>query len=78
VSFDRMILLRVPSARHLDGRMWATPDETRDSITGLYQRAWKHTDATIAELPLDTPVTVPWWGDADVTLGRILVHMAAG
>jgi hypothetical protein len=57
--------------------MWATPDESRDFITDLYRRAWKHTDATIAELPLDTPATVPWWGDADVTLGRILVHMIA-
>jgi hypothetical protein len=25
-----------------DAAMWATPDETRDSITGLYQRARKH------------------------------------
>ena len=57
--------------------MWATPDESRDFITDLYRRAWKHTDATIAELPLDTPARVPWWGDADVTLGRILVHMIA-
>jgi hypothetical protein len=58
--------------------MWAAPDETRDFITGLYRRAWRHADATIAELPLDAPATVPWWGeDGTVTLGRILVHMTA-
>ena len=58
--------------------MWAAPDETRDFITGLYRRAWKHADATIAELPLDATASVPWWGeDAEVTLCRILVHMTA-
>ena len=32
--------------------------------------------ATITALPLDTPATVSWWGKgAEVTLGRILVHM---
>jgi hypothetical protein len=56
--------------------MWAAPDEGRDDIIGLYQRAWQHTNATIADLPLDTPATVPWWGEgAEVTLGHILVHM---
>jgi hypothetical protein len=56
--------------------MWAAPDETRDFITGLYRRAWQHADATIAELPLDAPATIPWWGeDAEATLGHILVHM---
>jgi len=58
--------------------MWAAPDESRDLITGLYRRAWRHADATIAGLPLDAPATVPWWGeDAVTTLGRILVHMTA-
>jgi hypothetical protein len=57
--------------------MWAAPDETREFITGLYQRAWKHADVTIAELPLDARATVPWWGGAEVTLGRVLVHITA-
>ncbi len=58
--------------------MWVAPDETRDFITGLYRRAWQHADATITELPLDAPATVPWWGEGGtVTLGRILVHMTA-
>ncbi|HTR93159.1 MAG TPA: DinB family protein, partial [Trebonia sp.] len=58
--------------------MWAAPDETRDFITGLYRRAWKHADATITELPLDTAARVSWWGaGAETTLGDILVHMTA-
>jgi hypothetical protein len=61
-----------------DAGMWAGPDETKDSVTGLYRRAWQHADSAIAALPLDTAVTVPWWGDgAATTLGHILVHMTA-
>jgi uncharacterized damage-inducible protein DinB len=58
--------------------MWATPDESRDEIVGLYRRSWQLADETIAELPLDAPGTVPWWGDQGaVTMHRILVHMIA-
>jgi Protein of unknown function (DUF664) len=56
--------------------MWATPGESRDYITGLYQRAWQHSDATIAELPLGATALVPWWG-TELTLGHILVHVTA-
>ena len=34
-------------------------------------------DATIAELPLDTVGSVWWWGDADVTLHHVLLHVIA-
>jgi len=59
--------------------MWATADESRESIVDLYQRVWKHSDATISELPLDAPGTVPWWPEDKrrVTLQQILVHMIA-
>ena len=57
--------------------MWATPDESRDFITGLYRRAWQHTEATIAELPLDAAATVPWWGGAKLSLGHVMVHVTA-
>ena len=57
--------------------MWATADETREQIVGLYHRAWAHTDATIDALPLDAAGRVPHWPDerADVTLHQILVHV---
>jgi hypothetical protein len=58
--------------------MWATTEESREDIVGLYQRVWEHADATIATLPIDASGTVPWWGDhGDVTLDRVLVHMVA-
>lgn len=58
--------------------MYATVDESRDGIVGLYRRATAHADATIAALDLDAEGHVPWWGDAanPVTLHWILVHMA--
>lgn len=58
--------------------MWATADESREEIIGLYHRAWAHSDATIEALALDAIGHVPWWGDrSEVTLHLILVHMIA-
>ena len=57
--------------------MWATAEESRDDILGLYRRAWAHSDATIAALDLDATGAVWWWPEERrvVTLHRILVHM---
>jgi hypothetical protein len=59
--------------------MWATPDETREQVVGLYHRAWAHADATIDALPLDAVGTVPWWSAErrNPTLHTVLVHMTA-
>ena len=59
--------------------MWATPEETREDIIGLYRRVWAHADETIARLPLTATGFVPWWREASnpVTLARILVHVTA-
>ncbi|MFF1510401.1 DinB family protein [Streptomyces sp. NPDC058326] len=58
--------------------MWATADESREDILGLYERARAHADATIEALPLDAMGRVAWWGDnGDVTLQRIMLHMTA-
>jgi uncharacterized damage-inducible protein DinB len=59
--------------------MWATADESREMIVGLYHRAWAHSDATIHALPLDAIGRVPWWPEdrSEVTLHTILVHMIA-
>ena len=77
-----------PSPEHLpwfeDGAepnadMWATPDETRASVLGLWERVRAHSEQTVAELPLDTPGVVPWWAPdkRDVTLHQVLVHLLA-
>jgi hypothetical protein len=59
--------------------MWATAEESREQIVGLYQRAWAHSDATIDALALDAIGQVPWWpGERSAaTLHQILVHMIA-
>jgi Protein of unknown function (DUF664) len=59
--------------------MWATPDESRAEIIGLYHRAWAHSDATIGTLALDATGQVPWWPPEHraVTLHHVLVHMLA-
>lgn len=57
--------------------MWASAEESREEIIGLYHRSWAHSDRTIDELPLEAPGLVPWWSPAarEVTLHGILVHM---
>lgn len=59
--------------------MWATPDETREQVVGLYHRVWAHSDATIDALPLDAVGQVPWWPPErrEVTLHGVLVHLVA-
>lgn len=57
--------------------MWVPADKSRQEVVELYHRAWAHSDATIATLPLDAVGRVPWWPDerSEVTLQHILVHM---
>lgn len=59
--------------------MWATAQETREDIVGLYRRAWAHADATIDALALDTVGTVPWWPVErnEVTLHHAVVRVIA-
>lgn len=59
--------------------MWATPEETRQQIVGLYRRVWAHSDVSIESLDLAAEGTVPWWpeGKNVVTLHRLLLHMIA-
>jgi hypothetical protein len=56
--------------------LYATPDESRESIVDRYKRAWAHSDETIEALPLDAIGHVPHWPAPrnEVTLHRILVH----
>jgi uncharacterized damage-inducible protein DinB len=59
--------------------MWATAEQTREQIIGLYHRVWAHSDDTIDSLALDATGRVPWWPEerSEVSLHRILVHMVA-
>lgn len=57
--------------------MWATADESREDIVGLYHQAWEHSNSTIATLELDAIGHVPWWPEErrEVTLNHILVRV---
>jgi uncharacterized damage-inducible protein DinB len=59
--------------------MWATAEQSREDVVGLYHRVWEHSDTTIERLPLDAVGRVPWWpeGHDEVTLHVVLVHMIA-
>ncbi len=58
--------------------LWATPDQSREQIMGLYRRAWTHSDATVHALDLDAVGDVPWWHPhSAITLHRMLVHVVA-
>ncbi len=58
--------------------LWATAEESREDIVGLYQRVWAHAQETIAAGDIVTVGHVPWWPEErnEVTLHQILVHMA--
>jgi uncharacterized damage-inducible protein DinB len=58
----------------IDAAFWATEDEARDEIIGLYRRACEHADATISALAIDAPGYVPCWR-ADVRLFSVMVHV---
>jgi uncharacterized damage-inducible protein DinB len=58
--------------------LYATPDESREDVVGLYHRAWEHAAVTFDTLGLDARGEVPWWRPGnEVTLHQILVHMTA-
>ncbi|HLS13795.1 MAG TPA: DinB family protein [Beutenbergiaceae bacterium] len=59
--------------------LWATAEETREQVLGLYRTAWQHADATIEALDLTDTGTVPHWpaDRARVTLHQILTHLIA-
>lgn len=59
--------------------MYAAEHESAADVLALFDRVRAHADATIAALDLDATGRVAWWPAerADVTLGRILVHVVA-
>lgn len=58
-----------------DVDMWATPEEGRDEIIGIYRAASAHADETIRTLDLEATGYVPWWPSPHVTLHGVLVHV---
>jgi hypothetical protein len=75
---EQLSWVRDGAERNAD--MWATADESRQEIVGLYHWVWAHSDTTINALPLDAIGHVPHWpvGQNEVSLHLILVHVTAG
>lgn len=61
----------------LEADGWATAQESRNDIVERYRRVMAHSDATVSSLALDATGQVAWWGDAEVPLFNILVHLLA-
>ena len=82
-TFGRPFPEPLPSYDDTDGEpdhnadLWATPEESREYVVGLYRAAWAHAAETFASSDLDTTGRVPWWPEerAEVTLHQILVHL---
>jgi hypothetical protein len=57
--------------------MWATADESRDYIVGLYEDAAAHSDAVLSEVGLAAPSYVPWWPEESrtTTAGALLARV---
>ena len=57
--------------------MWATAQESREDLVGLYLRVWAHGEESVRTLGLDAPAEVPWWPAERrrTTLGWLVVHL---
>jgi uncharacterized damage-inducible protein DinB len=55
--------------------LYATSEESSDSIKEFYRASWRHAQGTFAVSDVDAVGKVPWWSDPVVSLHQILVHM---
>ncbi|MFD8148884.1 DinB family protein [Streptomyces sp. NPDC059708] len=69
--------LWITGAAEPNADLWATPEESRERITGLYRAVWAHSDETIGSLDLDSVGRVAWGAGNETTLHRSLVHMVS-
>jgi hypothetical protein len=58
--------------------MYASEEESRESVLGFYGEVRSFADATITALPLDAPGVVTWWSEErrEVTLRQVLVQVS--
>ena len=59
--------------------MWATADQSREYLLGLYRRAWRHSDESLDSIPLEAPASVAWWseGQRATTFGHLVTRVLA-
>lgn len=70
--------------------LWATADESREQVVGLYRRAWAHSDATIVRELIDGAAGLradndnlasgdqAWWDDYRRLLQRVAEEAGQG
>ena len=56
---------------------WVPADVPAAEVVDFYRQVWTFSDATIADLRLDSRGAVPWWPQErrEVSLARIIVHV---
>lgn len=57
--------------------MFATAEESVEWVLDYAARCAAASDEVIADLDLAAVGHMPWWGNGEVTLGRLMVHMLA-
>jgi hypothetical protein len=59
--------------------MWATADQSREYLVGLYHRAWQHSDESLDTIALDAPASVAWWPEERraTTFGHLVARVLA-
>jgi hypothetical protein len=59
--------------------MWATADQSREELVGLYRQVWSLSDAALAEVDLEAPAEVAWWAPdkRHTTFGHLVVRVVA-
>ena len=59
--------------------MWATAEQSREYLLGLYRRAWRHSDESLDSIPLEAPASVAWWseGQRATTFGHLVARVLA-
>lgn len=76
LTFGRDLGVVLAEHTGINDDMYATADEAVDEVIAQFRRAGEFAKATIDDLALDAPGTVPWWGDNNpVTLQLIVLHL---
>jgi hypothetical protein len=59
--------------------MWATADQSREYLVGLYHRVWQHSDESLDTIALDAQASVAWWPEERraTTFGHLVARVLA-
>jgi hypothetical protein len=55
--------------------LWVGESEPRAEVIRGYERACRHADTTVEELPITAKARVPWWPQPDAQMFNVLVHV---